>query len=213
MTSASSPASLRRAMNWSNARSAGFAGGLRECRPISPIKVCRIRRTTCMHAFIGLPTEERDTSWHFTGPGQRTDEITLQPVYSVNSVMMVRLGVLAGMGIAILPWQMVADDLAAGTLTAHHGGSPGERPRRQVIAHLSEPPVSAGQNAHFRRPCARAFQPAGSLVVTWTTRAHAEPPRQAPPAGGRSDEREPAACMRHGTLKLSAYRPWSTSCA
>jgi len=27
-----------------------------------------------------------------------------------------RLGVLAGMGIAILPWQMVADDLAAGTL-------------------------------------------------------------------------------------------------
>jgi hypothetical protein len=37
-------------------------------------------------------------------------------VYSVNNAQMVRLGVLAGMGIAILPWQMVADDLAAGTL-------------------------------------------------------------------------------------------------
>ena len=66
--------------------------------------------------FIGLPAE-RPATWHFTGPGQRTEEVALQPVYSVNSAMMVRLGVLAGMGIAILPWQMVADDLAAGTLT------------------------------------------------------------------------------------------------
>ncbi|SDI08109.1 LysR family transcriptional regulator [Paraburkholderia phenazinium] len=70
-----------------------------------------------LHAFIGLPTEQRGANWHFAGPAQRTEEITLQPVYSVNSAMMVRLGVLAGMGIAILPWQMVADDLASGALT------------------------------------------------------------------------------------------------
>ncbi|MGF6726320.1 DNA-binding transcriptional LysR family regulator [Paraburkholderia sp. GAS41] len=69
-----------------------------------------------LHAFIGLPAEQ-PTTWHFTGPGPRTEEIALQPVYSVNSAMMVRLGALAGMGIAILPWQMVVEDLAAGTLT------------------------------------------------------------------------------------------------
>ena len=69
-----------------------------------------------LHAIIGLPAEQPATSWHFTGPGQRTEEIALQPVYSVNNAMMVRLGVLAGMGIAILRWQMVAEDLAAGTL-------------------------------------------------------------------------------------------------
>lgn len=69
-----------------------------------------------LHAFVGLPAEE-PTTWHFTGPDQRTEEIALQPVYSVNSAMMVQLGVLAGMGIAILPWQMVAEDLATGTLT------------------------------------------------------------------------------------------------
>jgi len=70
-----------------------------------------------LHAFIALPAEQPNSTWHFTGPGRRTEEITLQPVYSVNSAMMLRLGVLAGMGVAILPWQMVADDLAAGTLT------------------------------------------------------------------------------------------------
>jgi DNA-binding transcriptional LysR family regulator len=69
-----------------------------------------------LHAFIGLPAEQ-PTTWYFTGPGPRTEEIALQPVYSVNSAMMVRLGALAGMGIAILPWQMVVEDLAAGTLT------------------------------------------------------------------------------------------------
>jgi DNA-binding transcriptional LysR family regulator len=70
-----------------------------------------------LHAFIGLSAEQPSSTWHFTGADQRTEEVTLQPVYSVNSAMMLRLGVLAGMGIAILPQQMVADDLAAGTLT------------------------------------------------------------------------------------------------
>ena len=67
-------------------------------------------------AVLALPSEQGSATWHFSGPSHRTEEVTLQPVYSVNSAQMVRLGVLAGMGIAILPWQMVADDLAAGTL-------------------------------------------------------------------------------------------------
>jgi DNA-binding transcriptional LysR family regulator len=69
-----------------------------------------------LHAFIALPPEQRSTAWHFTGPEHRPEEITLQPVYTVNSAPMVRLAALAGMGIAILPWQMVDDDLAAGNL-------------------------------------------------------------------------------------------------
>lgn len=68
------------------------------------------------HALIALPTEERETGWRFTGPNEYAGEIRLKPVYTVNSVPMVRLGALAGMGVAILPRQLVADDLAAGTL-------------------------------------------------------------------------------------------------
>jgi DNA-binding transcriptional LysR family regulator len=68
------------------------------------------------HALIALPTEERDSVWRFTGPDECTGEIKLKPVYTVNSVPMVRLGALAGMGVAILPRQLVADDLSAGTL-------------------------------------------------------------------------------------------------
>ncbi|RFU45923.1 LysR family transcriptional regulator [Paraburkholderia sp. DHOC27] len=68
------------------------------------------------HALIASPGDGRETSWHFTGPDEHADEIRLKPVYTVNSVAMVRLGALAGMGVAILPLQLVADDLAAGTL-------------------------------------------------------------------------------------------------
>lgn len=69
-----------------------------------------------LHAVIALPSEQRSAAWHFTGPERRAHEVVLQPVYTVNSTPMVRLGALAGMGIAILPWQMVADDLATGAL-------------------------------------------------------------------------------------------------
>lgn len=76
----------------------------------------RTREQLTQHALIALPTEERETVWRFTGPDECTGEIRLKPVYTVNSVPMVRLGALAGMGVAVLPRQLVADDLAAGTL-------------------------------------------------------------------------------------------------
>lgn len=68
------------------------------------------------HALIALPGEEHNPGSRFTGPDESTGEIKLKPVYTVNSVSMVRLGALAGMGVAILPRQLIADDLAAGTL-------------------------------------------------------------------------------------------------
>jgi DNA-binding transcriptional LysR family regulator len=42
--------------------------------------------------------------------------VTLQSAYTVDSILMVRLAALAGMGIAVMPAALVADDLAAGTL-------------------------------------------------------------------------------------------------
>jgi DNA-binding transcriptional LysR family regulator len=77
----------------------------------------RVPGQLAQHGFIGLPAEQHSANWHFTGPALHTEEIALQPVYSVNSAMMVRLAAIAGMGIAILPRQMVADDLASGALT------------------------------------------------------------------------------------------------
>lgn len=68
------------------------------------------------HAFVALPSEQRSPTWHFADARGHTEQVTLQPAYTVNSALMVRLAALAGMGIAILPSQLVADDFAAGTL-------------------------------------------------------------------------------------------------
>jgi DNA-binding transcriptional LysR family regulator len=67
-------------------------------------------------SFVGLPAEQRNPTWHFTGPDGRTQQIQPTPVYSVNNALMVRFAALAGMGVAILPSQLVADDFAEGTL-------------------------------------------------------------------------------------------------
>jgi DNA-binding transcriptional LysR family regulator len=68
------------------------------------------------HAFVALPSEQRSPTWHFTDTRGHTEQVTLQPAYTVNSALMVRLGALAGMGVAILPSQLVADDFASGAL-------------------------------------------------------------------------------------------------
>lgn len=68
------------------------------------------------HAAVALPPEERSATWRFARPGERAQAITLEPGYAVNNMLMVRLAALAGMGVAIVPAPLVADDLAAGTL-------------------------------------------------------------------------------------------------
>ncbi|MEW6341596.1 MAG: LysR family transcriptional regulator [Paraburkholderia sp.] len=67
------------------------------------------------HALIGLSREQHGSRWHFTGPAG-SEVVRLQPVYVVNSAMMVRFAALAGMGIAMLPSVMAAGDLEDGTL-------------------------------------------------------------------------------------------------
>lgn len=68
------------------------------------------------HAAVTLPPEERSVSWQFAKPGERAQQITLRPAYAVNNMLMVRHAALAGMGVAIVPASLVADDFAAGTL-------------------------------------------------------------------------------------------------
>ncbi|HEY4805186.1 MAG TPA: LysR family transcriptional regulator [Paraburkholderia sp.] len=67
-------------------------------------------------AAVALPPEERSATWQFAKPGERAQQVTLQPGYAVNNMLMVRLAALAGMGVAIVPAPLVADDFAAGTL-------------------------------------------------------------------------------------------------
>ncbi|WP_322042694.1 LysR family transcriptional regulator [Paraburkholderia sp. J67] len=68
------------------------------------------------HSAVTLPPEERSVSWQFARPGESAQQVTLQPGYAVNNMLMVRLAALAGMGVAIVPATLVADDLAAGAL-------------------------------------------------------------------------------------------------
>lgn len=77
--------------------------------PLAPDQLAR-------HAAVTLPPEEHSPTWQFARPGEHTQQVTLQSAYAVNSMLMVRLAALAGMGIAIVPAPLVADDFAAGTL-------------------------------------------------------------------------------------------------
>jgi DNA-binding transcriptional LysR family regulator len=69
------------------------------------------------HAFVALPSEMRSATWHFRHRNNGSaDQVTLAPVYTVNSALMVRLGTLAHMGISIIPEGIVAADLENGSL-------------------------------------------------------------------------------------------------
>lgn len=65
---------------------------------------------------VGLPSEMRSSTWHFRHSHGSADQITLAPVYTVNSALMVRLATLAGMGFSILPEGLVSADLESGAL-------------------------------------------------------------------------------------------------
>lgn len=77
--------------------------------PATPAQLVR-------HAAVTLPPEERSVSWQFAKPGERAQQVTLRPAYAVNNMLMVRHAALAGMGVAVVPASLVADDFAAGTL-------------------------------------------------------------------------------------------------
>jgi DNA-binding transcriptional LysR family regulator len=65
---------------------------------------------------IALPAERHSQLWRFARAGAATQSVALEPVYTVSSAPLVRLATLAGIGIAVLPAQLVADDLHSGAL-------------------------------------------------------------------------------------------------
>lgn len=70
-----------------------------------------------LHSCIATPSEQRGPAvWHFIDSDGDPQPITLDPSYTVNSPLLVRLAAIAGMGIAVLPESLVADDFATGTL-------------------------------------------------------------------------------------------------
>jgi DNA-binding transcriptional LysR family regulator len=68
------------------------------------------------HPYIALPAAQRSQTWRFAQPGRDTRTVILEPVYTANSAPLVLLATLAGLGIAVLPAQLVASALQAGTL-------------------------------------------------------------------------------------------------
>ena len=70
-----------------------------------------------LHSCIATPSEQRGPAvWHFIDSDGDPQPVTLDPSYTVNSPLLVRLAAIAGMGIAVLPESLVADDFATGTL-------------------------------------------------------------------------------------------------
>ncbi|SKC62359.1 transcriptional regulator, LysR family [Burkholderia sp. YR290] len=70
-----------------------------------------------LHSCIATPSEQRGpTVWHFIESDGDTQPVTLDPSYIVNSPLLVRLAAIAGMGVAVLPEPLVADDFATGAL-------------------------------------------------------------------------------------------------
>jgi DNA-binding transcriptional LysR family regulator len=70
-----------------------------------------------LHSCIATPSEQRGpTVWHFIESDGDAQPVTLDPSYVVNSPLLVRLAAIAGMGVAVLPEPLVADDFATGAL-------------------------------------------------------------------------------------------------
>jgi DNA-binding transcriptional LysR family regulator len=70
-----------------------------------------------LHSCVATPSEQRGPAvWHFIDSDGDRQPVTVEPSYTVNSPLLVRLAVIAGMGVAVLPESLVADDFATGTL-------------------------------------------------------------------------------------------------
>ena len=85
---------------------------------IAPPKGALVRRDRADPAFpaVVLTKLASDARWPIRTPRNASVVIQPQPLLRLSSLLMVREAVLAGVGIALLPRLLVADDLAAGRL-------------------------------------------------------------------------------------------------
>ncbi|MGT2471842.1 LysR family transcriptional regulator [Paraburkholderia terrae] len=68
------------------------------------------------HACVVVGENMSEPMWTFVDEKTNAHDVQITPTYSVNSAHHVRLAALAGIGIAVLPEWLAADDLANGTL-------------------------------------------------------------------------------------------------
>lgn len=70
-----------------------------------------------LHSCIAAPVEQRGPiAWHFVDGEGDAQPVAFEPTYAVNSPLLVRLAAIAGMGVALLPETLVADDFSTGAL-------------------------------------------------------------------------------------------------
>ncbi|MEX3982133.1 LysR substrate-binding domain-containing protein [Paraburkholderia sp. EG287A] len=70
-----------------------------------------------LHACLATPADQRGSAlWHFVDTEGNEESVAIEPSYMVDSPLLVRLAAIAGMGVAILPESLVADDFAIGNL-------------------------------------------------------------------------------------------------
>jgi DNA-binding transcriptional LysR family regulator len=69
---------------------------------------------------ISAPLDSSPQTWVFSNNGSNgnggEESITLDPSFTVNSMIMQKQAALGAMGIALLPLEMVSDELRAGSL-------------------------------------------------------------------------------------------------
>lgn len=73
----------------------------------SDLKKCRV---------ISVPTDGAQQAWIFVDREGKEESVTVQPSMTVNSIVMQMQSALNGMGVALLPYELVADALRAKTL-------------------------------------------------------------------------------------------------
>jgi DNA-binding transcriptional LysR family regulator len=68
------------------------------------------------HRVIAAPLDTSPQNWIFSSSDGDDESIALDASFTVNSMIMQKQAALGAMGIALLPLEMVADELQAGTL-------------------------------------------------------------------------------------------------
>lgn len=66
---------------------------------------------------VMLSATPAGTVWRMHGPDGKTHTLLPEPILKLSSLLMVREAVLSGIGVALLPELLAADDIAAGRLT------------------------------------------------------------------------------------------------
>jgi DNA-binding transcriptional LysR family regulator len=128
----------------------------------------------CCLSHLGV--DEHDHIWSFVG--QRGGSVRVNGSFDSNSALVLRKAALAGLGIALLPEEYIADDLAAGTLIRV---LPEFDVKRPVIALYAQSP-----------PVPEKVRVLVSFLVRWFNHGPADRPAHADPDFDQQDFDQPS---------------------